>query len=141
MRRPRFRVRTIMIAVAILGVGLRAGPVLLRAPRHWRLSPDMVQRHTERQATILKCIDRLKAGQSGVHPPNPRWPSPWGMIERCRMQLDYHARMQRHWERVAYQPWRSIRAELSYDVAEQDPSFIWHTVEYCFPPELGPADY
>jgi hypothetical protein len=134
-----------MIIVAILGVGLRIGPVLFRAPRHRRLSRDMVRHHTERQAVCLKLIASeergLKVKQNVVVVFGSFGRDPKESLRLYRKQLDYHTRMRRHWDRVTYQPWLSIRAELAYDVAQQDPELVWTTTGYGFRKALGPADY
>ena len=155
--RPRFRLRRLMVAVAAVAVALRVGPWLLRAPQHWSWCRSLAEHHAEREAACLKPAaqteDRLRR-----YDPRKAWPTmpadgqpffiytsgiPFSMIADdlaiYRRMAAYHARMRRHWGWVAYQPWRSLRAEARADIAQQEPDFLWQTTDYGLPVEDGSA--
>src|SRR5438876_6292320 len=126
--RVRFTVRRMMVAVAVAAVGSYALPIALRAPNHFRRARYMSGLHAGRVAVNLQLVatterslrqwEAVLARETG--PVYTSGAPSREAVERYRRSAGDHDRMRRHWDRVAWRPWRSMRTELRYDVNEQD---------------------
>jgi|GEM_PF-6952519 len=131
-----------MLQLAFMfGLALNAAPYVERAPSHWKVCRYMTELHTERLDVSLRCLAET---ETYLRSPDADGPFYSVIAERepqYRHQAEYHARRQRRWNLVAWQPWRSLRAELDADLNDQPADAVWRTTRYGFPPGIDAPNY
>ena len=100
---PRFTLRRLMVAVAVIGVILS----YVRTRERWRTLRSRAAYHATLEEFYRESI-RDPSGWLRLHPelekddPEPPPISPYGPHawepDNCRLLADYHARMRRYWE-------------------------------------------
>ncbi len=98
MRPPRFRLRTMMILVAVLALSLSAAVLWLRREQYRRLAE--VYSLTEK---VLR-VDSHMARGTAAFPLLDLSDS----MDRNARQADYYARLRRKYERAATRPWLPV---------------------------------
>ena len=101
MRPPRFRLRSMMILVAVLALSLSAAVLWRRREHYRRLAEayaltEMVLRVDSNMARGSAAFPLLDLSES---------------MDRNARQADYYARLRRKYERAARRPWLPVEAD------------------------------
>jgi hypothetical protein len=112
MKPPRFRLRALMIAVAILALLAFGESMRRRQERYLELAADHA---TMEWGQAIRAQAARATPPIGVDGPGASLLYYWGndpkAVEQATILVEYHAAMRRKYERAARQPWLPVEPD------------------------------